>query len=78
MAVLVLTVWMTCYYNEEVERRNVYKKQSTFANVLDNIYNAIVKLPQPIRRVCFVQVFAFMGWLVFCSLASTNVTDAAS
>jgi hypothetical protein len=31
---------------------------------MDNIYNAIVKLPKPIRRVCLVQVFAFMGWCV--------------
>lgn len=31
-------------------------------DVLNNIYVAIVKLPKPIRRVCYVQVFAFMGW----------------
>lgn len=30
--------------------------------VLDNIYAAIVNLPKPIRRVCYVQLFAFMGW----------------
>jgi hypothetical protein len=39
-------------------------KISTVRNVLENIYNAMVKLPKPIRRVCLVQVFAFMGWCV--------------
>ena len=33
-----------------------------FGDVMNNIYNAIVNLPGPIRRVCYVQVFAFMGW----------------
>lgn len=33
-------------------------------DVLNNIYNAIVNLPKPIRRVCYVPVFAFMGWCV--------------
>ena len=64
MAVLVITVWITCWCHEEKERRNVYKKQSTAASVMENIYNAIVKLPKPIRRVCAVQIFAFMGWQV--------------
>ena len=37
-------------------------------DVLDNIYNAIVHLPKPIRRVCYVQIFAFMGWYVHCHI----------
>jgi solute carrier family 45 protein 1/2/4 len=41
------------------------KQSSKFHDVFDNIYTAIVKLPKPIRRVCFVQVFAFMGWCAF-------------
>jgi len=43
-------------------------KISTVRNVLENIYNAMAKLPKPIRRVCLVQVFAFMGWCVIRSL----------
>ena len=39
--------------------------KSKFGDVLRNIYNAIVNLPKPIRRVCYVQVFAFMGWFPF-------------
>lgn len=73
MAVLVITVWITCWCHEEKERRNVYKKQSTAASVMENIYNAIVKLPKPIRRVCAVQIFAFMGWFPFLFYATTYV-----
>lgn len=34
-------------------------------DVIRNIYVAVTKLPRPIRRVCLVQVFAFMGWFPF-------------
>lgn len=51
----------------------MYKKQSTAASVMENIYNAIVKLPKPIRRVCAVQLFAFMGWFPFLFYATTYV-----
>lgn len=36
----------------------------TTYHVFDNIYKAVINLPKPIRCVCFVQVFAFMGWYV--------------
>ena len=36
----------------------------TTYHVFENIYQAVINLPKPIRRVCFVQVFAFMGWYV--------------
>jgi solute carrier family 45, member 1/2/4 len=32
---------------------------------INNIKIAIFKLPRPIRRVCYVQMFAFMGWFPF-------------
>jgi len=35
-----------------------------FGDVLKNIHTAIVNLPKPVRRVCYVQLFAFMGWCV--------------
>jgi solute carrier family 45 protein 1/2/4 len=72
MAILVVTVWITCFYHEEKER-NAYKKQSTFHSVMGNIYTAVVNLPKPIRRVCYVQVFAFMGWFPFLFYATTYV-----
>ncbi|CCL99450.1 uncharacterized protein FIBRA_01468 [Fibroporia radiculosa] len=74
MAILVITVWITCFTQEEKERDpKRIEKGSKLKDVLDNIYNAIVKLPKPIRRVCYVQVFAFMGWFPFLFYATTYV-----
>jgi len=42
-----------------------YHRDSKFREVLDNIYNAVLNLPKPIRRVCAVQLLAFMGWFPF-------------
>lgn len=37
---------------------------SKFRDVFLNIKVAVMNLPKPIRRVCYVQLFAFMGWWV--------------
>lgn len=39
-----------------------YVRHNKLYDVLENIYSAITSLPKPVRRVCFVQLFAFMGW----------------
>ncbi|PCH41129.1 MFS general substrate transporter [Wolfiporia cocos MD-104 SS10] len=60
MTILVITVWITCFTQEEKERESLrIEKGHKLRDIIDNIYNAIVKLPRPIRRVCYVQVFAF-------------------
>ncbi|KAF8640148.1 hypothetical protein AX17_001384 [Amanita inopinata Kibby_2008] len=64
IVILVITVWITCVFHEEQERPAQQEKKITFTDVLDNIYIAFVNLPKPIRRVCYVQIFAFMGWQV--------------
>ncbi|PFH52834.1 hypothetical protein AMATHDRAFT_73959 [Amanita thiersii Skay4041] len=69
--ILVITVWMTCFFHEEQERPTQHEKKSTFTDVLGNIYTAIVNLPKPIRRVCYVQLFAFMGWFPFLFYSTT-------
>jgi len=69
--ILVTTVWMTCVFHEEEERPAVYKKHSKFQDVLLNIKIAVVNLPKPIRRVCHVQLFAFMGWFPFLFYSTT-------
>jgi solute carrier family 45 protein 1/2/4 len=33
-------------------------------DVVNNIYTAAINLPKPIRRVCYVQLFAFLAWSV--------------
>ena len=78
---LVITVWITCYTQKEEERTLQRPPEGcvilaskipwsltthrTFREIWDNIYIAVVALPKPVRRVCYVQIFAFMGWYVF-------------
>ncbi|KAH7887635.1 hypothetical protein F5I97DRAFT_1861745 [Phlebopus sp. FC_14] len=75
MTILVITVWITCFCHEEnggvVTRREA--KPNKLNDVLENIYTAIIHLPRPIKRVCFVQLFAFMGWFPFLFYSTTYV-----
>jgi len=71
IVILVITVWMTCYFHEEQERQEIHKKNNKFRDVLLGIHTAIITLPKPIRRVCYVQLFAFMGWFPFLFYSTT-------
>ncbi|KAJ7129532.1 hypothetical protein C8R44DRAFT_777013 [Mycena epipterygia] len=71
--ILVGTVWITCYCHEEQERPVLHQKKSKSNEVFENIRTAILNLPRPIRRVCYVQLFAFMGWFPFLFYATTYV-----
>ncbi|KAF9226586.1 MFS general substrate transporter [Gyrodon lividus] len=74
MAMLVVTVWITCICHEEKETVDRRKdKHNKLYDVLENIYVAITTLPKPVRRVCFVQLFAFMGWFPFLFYSTTYV-----
>ena len=33
-------------------------------DIVNNIYTAAINLPKPVRRVCYVQLCAFMAWSV--------------
>ncbi|KAI0347164.1 MFS general substrate transporter [Trametopsis cervina] len=72
---LVITVWITCWSQEEQSREDVLRaeKSSKILDVLRNIQQAVIALPKPIRRVCYVQVFAFMGWFPFLFYATTYI-----
>jgi solute carrier family 45 protein 1/2/4 len=81
IVLLVITVWITCYTQTEEERilqrpsegyvilafelSRFLTIYSTFRETWNNIYIAVIALPKPVRRVCYVQIFAFMGWYVF-------------
>ncbi|KAF7288297.1 ANK-REP-REGION domain-containing protein [Mycena chlorophos] len=72
LIVLVITVGITCYCHEEQERPAAAgQKKGVPSEVLENIKNAIINLPKPIRRVCYVQLFAWMGWFPFLFYATT-------
>jgi len=45
---------------------------SGFREILDNIRAAVLRLPKSIRRVCYVQIFAFMGWYVMKNCGTTR------
>ncbi|EPQ30430.1 uncharacterized protein PFL1_01956 [Pseudozyma flocculosa PF-1] len=40
---------------------------------LDNVWQTIRRLPRPVRRVCMVQLFAYMGWFPFLFYSTTFV-----
>ncbi|TFK75785.1 MFS general substrate transporter [Pluteus cervinus] len=73
IVLLVVTVWVTCYYHEEQERVELRRQDGSFREVFNNIYTSLVHLPKPIRRVCYVQIFAFMGWFPFLFYSTTYV-----
>lgn len=43
-----------------------------FKDVINNIYITAINLPKPIRRVCYVQLCAFMAWSVIHVLCFQN------
>jgi len=73
IVVLVITVWITCYTQTEEERTLQRAPEGTFREIWNNIYIAVVALPKPIRRVCYVQIFAFMGWFPFLFYSTTYI-----
>ncbi|KAJ7765006.1 hypothetical protein DFH07DRAFT_370837 [Mycena maculata] len=73
IVILVATVWITCYCHEEQERPSLHQKKSNGGEVFENIKNAVINLPRPIRRVCYVQLAAFCGWFPFLFYATTYV-----
>ncbi|PWY99510.1 MFS general substrate transporter [Testicularia cyperi] len=42
-----------------------------------NVWQAIRRLPRPVRRICIVQLFAFMGWFPFLFYGTTYVVQIA-
>ncbi|KAI9066740.1 MFS general substrate transporter [Trametes sanguinea] len=47
--------------------------RNSMREVFKGIYTTILSLPKPIRRVCYVQVFAFMGWFPFLFYSTTYI-----
>ncbi|KAF8663452.1 hypothetical protein AX16_001022 [Volvariella volvacea WC 439] len=71
--ILVITVWITCACHEEQERPQQHEPEGSFHEIFSNIHVALVNLPKAIRRVCYVQIFAFMGWFPFLFYSTTYV-----
>ncbi|KXN86414.1 General alpha-glucoside permease [Leucoagaricus sp. SymC.cos] len=74
IVILVITVAITCVCHEEEERPSKQRTSSNgFREIINNIQVAVVQLPKSIRRVCYVQLFAFMGWFPFLFYSTTYV-----
>lgn len=44
-------------------------------DVIATIYEAVRHLPKPVRRVCYVQIAAFMGWFPYLFYSTTWVGE---
>ncbi|KAF9534195.1 MFS general substrate transporter [Crepidotus variabilis] len=76
ITILVATVAITCFNHAEEERpkpRQQGNGQGQLGQAFTNIRTALLNLPKPIRRVCYVQLFAFMGWFPFLFYSTTYV-----
>jgi len=44
-------------------------------DIVGTIYDAARHLPKPVRRVCIVQIAAFMGWFPYLFYSTTYVAE---
>ncbi|CAD6576865.1 MAG: hypothetical protein TREMPRED_001789 [Tremellales sp. Tagirdzhanova-0007] len=76
LLLMTITVWVTCWTQEEDERENIFgERRSKFSDIVHTIYEAVLHLPKPVRRVCIVQIAAFMGWFPFLFYSTTYVAE---
>ncbi|XP_006460230.1 hypothetical protein AGABI2DRAFT_117192 [Agaricus bisporus var. bisporus H97] len=73
IVILVITVCITCMCHHEEPVATKQANKNDLREILHNIRVAIVNLPKPILRVCYVQLFAFMGWFPFLFYSTTYV-----
>lgn len=48
---------------------------SKIRDIIGTIYSAVLHLPKPVRRVCIVQIAAFMGWFPYLFYSTTYVAE---
>ncbi|ODN76973.1 hypothetical protein L202_05536 [Cryptococcus amylolentus CBS 6039] len=76
LVLLIVTVWITCWTQEEKEKENIFgERRSNIRHVVATIYEAARHLPKAIRRVCIVQIAAFMGWFPYLFYSTTYVAE---
>ncbi|WVQ74375.1 hypothetical protein IAR50_003976 [Cryptococcus sp. DSM 104548] len=76
LVLLTVTVWITCWTQEEKEKEHLFgERRSNIRDVVSTIYEAARHLPKPIRRVCIVQIAAFMGWFPYLFYSTTYVAE---
>ncbi|GEM12595.1 MFS transporter, sucrose transport protein [Rhodotorula toruloides] len=80
LVVLGATVGVTCWYSEERERKGEDEggKEGVWSKVMcvvRDVRDNVRKLPMPVRRVCYVQFFAWTGWFPFLFYSTTYVSE---
>lgn len=80
LIILVITVWITCAFVQEDERPTLFgeRRNSKLRDMINTIHEAVLNLPKPVRRICMVQIAAFMGWFPFLFYATTYVENVMS
>ncbi|KAF8760268.1 mfs general substrate transporter [Rhizoctonia solani] len=73
MVILAATVWITLVTQEEREREIdlLRREDGRLMDVIKTIWHASLNLPRPIRRVCYVQLCAWVGWFPFLFFGTT-------
>lgn len=51
------------------------ERSRKITDVVSTIYEAAIHLPKPVRRVCIVQIAAFMGWFPYLFYSTTYVAE---
>ncbi|TKY89280.1 hypothetical protein EX895_001811 [Sporisorium graminicola] len=82
-----VSVTVTCISESPVDQRFSNPGQqrqsacltawSSVKATIDDVWHAIRRLPRSVRRVCLVQLFAFMGWFPFLFYSTTYVLQIA-
>lgn len=79
LLILLVTVWITCAMVKEDERPTGFgERRPKLRDMINTIHEAVLNLPKPVRRICMVQIAAFMGWFPFLFYATTYVENVMS
>ncbi|GAA5900708.1 hypothetical protein JCM8208_004587 [Rhodotorula glutinis] len=77
--VMLATVAVTCWTQEEDARPEMRTGESAWQKirgVARDVVAATRTLPKPVRRVCYVQFFAWSSWFPFLFYSTTYVAEA--
>ncbi|GAA5856947.1 hypothetical protein JCM9279_005025 [Rhodotorula babjevae] len=77
--VMLATVGVTCWTQEEDARPEMRTGESAWQKikgVARDVVAATRTLPKPVRRVCYVQFFAWSSWFPFLFYSTTYVAEA--
>ncbi|KAF8305438.1 MFS general substrate transporter [Clavulina sp. PMI_390] len=72
LVVLIVSVVWTCWTQVETPGTKDFKnREGGLGQVIKSIVTSVINLPKPVRRVCYVQICAFMGWFPFLFFGTT-------